>query len=373
MALLLILFVINGPEETNLTGVKSEDYNRSISWERVVNGEYQKSIKAWLNSHFYGYSDVIRIHNQIEYSVVGDATGEFVQGKSGYLFSGLQSNLYVMGEKGNPNSVTEYDAYAQSVASLQEELNSKNKDFLYILTPSKTEIMEEYLPWNYKLLANMFADSPNTAHAMLIDAFDKDGVNYYDATQDIKDLNDLGNVVVYHKGAHHWTLSAAVYEIDKIFTEKNKNFSHVELPKIYVDSYREGVYSQDNDIIDAQNLFFSKKDNSFIIPDIKYEQSDSSVFLFGTSYGREIMDALYTDIGNRAFDVFSFAQYFTEITDCDDNGVCKTAFSIDDNPSELGIMERINNSDLIIVEQNSTFGIRETHKKFVDFVVEGLR
>ena len=369
---LALLLTFCGPEKKTLVGTSVSEWDDIVSLETIMDGSAQKSFQKWYNENFNGYFNTIRVHNQIEYSVFNDACGGFIQGKDGYCFSGAQSNLYVLGDEANPCSWEEYEEYAKQVAELQKQLIEQGKEFLYLLTPSKTEIMNEYLPWNLRILEERYADSDNSSRAMMIRAFEKYGVKYYDTKKDILELKDIGENRIYYKSGHHWSLSAASQEISKVISHIDENGCvGLSYPQIRVIGSRNEVYPTDMDIINAQNLLFFEKEN-YQIPVIECKPCENSVFIFGTSYGRELFDSLHDYQGIGAFKKSVYMQYFTEMDSFSDGRLNVSYFEPDEREDKYGISEMIDEADLIIMEQNAILGVRGTHQRFVDIALKGL-
>ena len=148
-------FVLRLNNNTDLNGVTLAAIPTDTSIERIMDGSFQTEFGEYLSDNFYGHTDVVKCHNQIEYGVFEDGSGDIVQGKDGYLFSGSQTYSYVAGEKANAFSWDDYLTFADSVGKMQRLLSEQGKDFVYLLTPTKAEIYPDFLPWNLRMSAAM--------------------------------------------------------------------------------------------------------------------------------------------------------------------------------------------------------------------------
>lgn len=370
---LLVGVLFRFPNKTSLIGVTLASYPEYSSIEAMMDGTFQTSFGQWISDNFYGHTKIVQYHNQIEYSVFRDGSGDWIQGKDGYLFSRNQSYDYVSGERANINTWDEYLEYAQSVAELQTLLQGLGKDFAYLITPVKAEIYPDYLPWYLKCLYDEYADSESSKHEMLVRALQECGVNYVDVTGDLKAMRESSDFDVFSKTGHHWTLTAAATEMNTIFKQFSEMTSNTEYPVVSVTGITEDLFEIDKDIINLQNVIIPKLSDTYNSPTIEYVPSDDSVYMFGTSFGWEITGSLFQDELNKAFDNFTYEEYFTTVTTFGSDGNKTYSYTMDDTPDDIGIMNYIRKSDLTILEQNGSWGIIDTHKKFVSYVTEALK
>lgn len=351
------------------TIVRGADSSSAPDMQAVADGTYQKQWEEWLGVSFFGRSAVESCHNQINYSIFRDASGEWVCGEDRYLFSKGQTRVYIQ----LPSAMylpEDYDDYARKVARMQAALEGAGKKFVYLLTPTKVETYPEKLPWYDRLAAEHGPSRDESGHSLLVKAFETYGVHYYDCTEDILRMKDEGDLDIFYKTGHHWTLTACAAELNQIFDGIKSMTPGIEYPRVQVAQMVDDVGQYDLDIISGQKLWFNhNRDVHYESPVILYPQtSGAKVYWFGTSYGALFTDALYQDTDFRAFDRLAFQQYFTGLYIFDQNGTQVRGFTPEDTPEDVGVMENIWDNDLIVMEQQADSGIYPTHVKFVDYV-----
>ena len=123
LLILLIGFVLRLPNTKVLNGVGLAGYPSDISVHSFWNGDFQTEFGKWFSDNFWGHSEIVECHNQIEYGLFNDGSGDWIQGRDGYIYSKSQSYSYVAGERANWSSFEDYIEYAKSVAEMQDMLN----------------------------------------------------------------------------------------------------------------------------------------------------------------------------------------------------------------------------------------------------------
>lgn len=335
----------------------------------IFDGRVQEAWGEWFTDHFFGHSAAVSAHNQISYSLFGDASGNWICGKDWYLFSAGQVEKYIQ-VKEELWTPQEYDDYAKKVYKMQTALQAAGKEFVYILTPNKVEIYPEQLPWYHRFILEHGVDEAQGGHSCLTEAFDRNGVHYYDCTQDLLRIKEEADFDAFARTGHHWTLTACAQEMNAIFAGIGPATPGIAYPEIEVVGITDEICSYDLDILQAQKVWFGhNKDVHYQSPLIAYpKMSETKVYWFGTSYGALFTQAMYQGIDARAFKRLVFQQYFTGLYSFDEKGISASEFTAEDTPEDIGVMDNIWNNDLIIMEQQADSGVYPTHVKFVDYV-----
>lgn len=347
-------------------GLENVDLAAEPQWSlgSTMDGTYQGAWGNWLNDNFFGHTFVVKCRNQLQYSLFHDANYGRLLGKDNTLFEG--SAYYNV--LGMPTE-ERLDAYALQVAQLQAKLEAMGKDFVYLITPMKHEIYPELLPWNEQLIAEKYDGIYGSIRRTLEQAFDEYGVHYYDVTEDLIAMRGSAPYEIYSKAGHHWTLTTVVNEMNTVFENIKHMTPHVTYPRLEITELENELYPNDVDLLDAQNVFFGDEGENCQRPVIRIsERSDSSVFLFGTSFSEHINNALEGE-GNEAFRDFVLQGYFTGYIESADR-IWRPATDTDP-PSALRIMEHVQSSDLVIMEQYAG-QLNETHERFAAYVLSNL-
>lgn len=359
-------------------GLENVDLAAEPQWSlgSTMDGTYQGAWGNWLNDNFLGRTFAVKCHNQLQYSLFRDGNGQWEVGKDFTIFEGSAQNpyggVYYQAMEGNKDGfLEEIDTYAQSVAQLQEKLAALGKDFVYLITPMKHEVYMDMLPWNERRIAERY--DLGHLRKSLSQAFEKYGVHYYDMTDDMIAMRETAPYEVYAKTGYHWTLTAAANEMNTLFENIKFMTPHISYPQFEIAGMKDQLYPTDRDLLVHQNIFSGIESDSYQMPIIQVlKRSSSPVFYFGTSMGIEIFDALEEN-GNAAFDDFIYYHYFTWVYEqCTKSGIqTRQPFFETDLPSALKVMEHIQSSDLIIMEQYAGLLI-DTHKKFLSYVLSNL-
>ena len=375
VAFLLFLMVTSALRLSNssaLNGVTLASFPTDTSITAILDGSFQNSFDKWMTDKFYKHTEIVKVHNQIEYSIFNDGMGDWIQGREGYLFSKSQTYNAVGGDYVNKTSWEDYLEYAESMSHLQKLLNAAGKDFVVLLTPVKAEIYTDKLPWYERLIATHYEHAENTKRKMLLKALNQYDVNYYETTEDLKAMRGNADFDVFSKTGHHWTLTAAATEMNTILEKVAEKSLFTSWPSVTVTGINDILFGTDKDILNLQNVNIPKLAERYTSPVVSYISTDDSAYLFGTSFGWEITGSLYKDADNRAFDSLVFEEYFTNVNEYDANGSRRYTFSASNTPDDVGVMKYVTGADVIIMEQQASLGVMNTHKKFIDYVTSCL-
>ena len=343
-----------------------------ISKIGVINGTYQTDWGKWLNDNFYGHTFVVKCHNQLQYSLFRDGNGEWRLGADFEIMRSDNSLRTACGGANGTLAQETFDAYAEKVAGLQTALEEQGKDFVFILTPYKTEVYSDKLPWYDRVIFEHYVGIGLSNWEKMKLAFDRCGVHYYDLTDDMIEMRRTADFDVFPKTGHHWTQAAVASEMNTLFDNISWMTPHIRYPRVNVDGFVEGMSYTDIDVLDNENIFSGVMSDKYVLPIINYpEKSNASVYLFGTSMSGKIADALSYE-GLYAFDELVYQMYFTSQMKANTDGVTRQGFQSTDTPSTLRVMNHIQNSDLIIMEQPRQEGILWTHNRFLEYVCPNI-
>lgn len=366
LIILLMLFIIRYPNKTQLIGFTPKAYPVNIDLKNMYNGTSQIGINQWVNDNFTGHNFIVKCYNQFKYTFLHEGTNGWLLGKEGYIFNSERSYGYVSGVKANINSQDENDEYAMKLRSMQDKLESQGKEFLLYLNPIKDELYTDKLPDSYNFVAEKYLTDENNPKQKLISSLEKFGIHYYDTTNDWKNLKKSGQTVFHNTGIHP-TIDVTTISLNIALQSLNNSVN----PKISIIGSKNLLFAVDKDIFSLQNVFRGIEGEEYNTPVINYEfRSPQNVFIFGTSYGWELVEALYRNEGNHAFNQLCFQEYFTNKAVMDDNGRQSYSYTQNQPIADIGTMEEIRNSNLVIMEQQYAYGIIDTHKKFIDYVNE---
>lgn len=366
--LFLLFFVLRIDSGTTLVGENSIVEVPSISTKKILTGEYQDEFTDWFSKKFPLKNNFTVMYNQFKYNIFNEINGDWMVGKNNYLFSKSQSETYSLGA--NDFSDQEYNEYASKVAKVQQELIKAGKSVMYVLNPIKAQIYPEELPDSYQHALKKNNNKTDTNYNKLKQAFDKYNVIYYDTEEDLKEIKKL-EYPVFTKTGHHWNVYSSALVMDNIFTDLNSRYD-CNLPQISIDSMSPGEANPiDKDIMNLTNLLWCEQDEVYYNPEVSYSnKSNKRVFLYGTSFGNEMVAALRFQ--DQAVDSIIYYEYFTNKHYYDMSGEQVKSFNEGEALSNNDILTDIDGSDIILIEENGIMGIPDTHKQFINFLYNNL-
>ena len=139
LIVLMLCFCLRMDDIGSLTNVTLAS-KPSFSADGVMNGTFQNAWGRWVNDNFCGHTLVVKCHNQIQYSLFRDGNGVWRLGDDHELIhSGYSLGTASRNRTGSIAQET-FDAYAERVAGLQAALEAQGKDFVFLLTPYKTDV-----------------------------------------------------------------------------------------------------------------------------------------------------------------------------------------------------------------------------------------
>ena len=352
-----------------LSGVNSTIEKPQTSIKSVMSGEYQNKFNSWFADNFPYRNTMTILYNQIKYNCFNELNGVWIAGKDGYLFNGDQSKSYCLGD--NNYTDEQYEQYAKKVAFVQQELIKRGKKIIYILTPVKAQIYPEKLPQRYQVALKVNEDYTETNYNKLKKVFDKYNVIYYDTIEDLLEIKK-GKYPVFYKTAHHWSTYSSALELNNIFDYMN-NLYKINLPKINIDEMVAGnINVSDQDILSLANLIKCDEDNEYHKPLISYDQiSEDNLFIWGTSFIGSIYEAL-TSQGQSAFSNITAYSRFTLKIINDENGTNTINYDPGVILSNNDMLRDIDNSDIMMIVEDSIFGVDDIFVQFFDYIESSL-
>lgn len=142
--------------QLQLSGVEIKEERPYFSLQAYWTGKFQKKFENWWNGYFGSRNTLVIIKNSI-YEILN--FGQFHSGYSGNILQGKNGTLYESAyviykfQQWNPFQVEKVAEETVSVfADLRDRLEYMEKNFLFIMAPSKADANEENLPitWQYR-------------------------------------------------------------------------------------------------------------------------------------------------------------------------------------------------------------------------------
>jgi len=222
-----------------------------FSWTDWNKGSFQTSYDKYLEDHI-GFRDfLVRLTNQIDYSLyrIPHAEGVLV-GKNDLLFEYDYIRAYV-GEDfiGKAN----IDKKIRKLKFLQEYLKKeKNIDLILVFEPGKASFYPENIPDRY--LDNV---SANTNFNSFLKKAIEHEIRFIDFKAYFNSLKGTTKYPLYPHYGIHWSIYGMTYAADSLISYI-ETIRNIDLPEYYIDSLQIEAYARrpDYDVGKTLNLLF---------------------------------------------------------------------------------------------------------------------
>jgi hypothetical protein len=224
----------------------------SLTWEHLMDLKYQESLTAKANKHFGFRNTLIRLNNQVDFSLFGiSSVKDILVGKNGVLYqmnyiNSFQGKDYI----GRPQISSKVDR----LLKFQKMLALKDIYFILVFCPCKPRVMPEYLPGQLNLKRN------NTNYDTYVEIIKDKGkeLNFIDFNKYYQELKDTSVFTLYAKPGIHWSVfSSVMYGLDSLlgYMEhlSGEKYPRPHSRKIY---WSDILVSPDDDLAELLNLAF---------------------------------------------------------------------------------------------------------------------
>lgn len=348
---LLMAFPLYGgivDRNITLSGVTATPEPVVMTAETLGNGSYQTYLNDVWESDFPGKKILLKIRNQILYSVCQVSPNKnVIVGKDGYLY---EPN-YILFENQTypPNSEEYFATLGTNLAQLKTLLEQNGKELYVFVTPSKADYCKEYIPDRYMAL-NHEDDYDYTNYSKLIEILDGNAINYFDSIAYINENLDTeteAGPLFYASGIHWnhaWGNRAAAQFLDYMDTKSKYDLSSVSVTTAPSDV---PVYP-DTDLYDSLNLLLPAEDNWYQTATVIDEAGADypKVFYRGGSFMGQSLNSLIK------------AGVFSEDVHFENNYYFMDNYSLVYNLSAFNAYEEIDldsllgKSDILVLEVN---------------------
>lgn len=280
----------------------------TASW---FNEEYQKSYSPLFEQNIGFHNSLVRLYNQLNYSVFGYASaGDVIVGKENCIFLKPYVNAYTGADFIGAKYI---DIQTKKIHALQTILKEKNIDLFVVLAPGKGSFFSENIPSRYKKSIN--PDSTN--YACYKKSFAKYNVNLLDLRSHFSSIKSSEKYPLYSTTGVHWT-EYGCYVAGKEMVAYVEKMRKLNLPKIKLRSVEmlslAGKYSNDYDAANLMNVFSTIPHPDYAIPKLEFVSDSTTTkprFLcVADSYFAGIVN---TDIPFNAFTNYHYWLYCDRI------------------------------------------------------------
>ena len=179
-ALILIYPLYGGLTDSRITlkGVAKEQEAVPLTPASLGDGSWQSSVNAVFEESFPGRSLLIRLRNQMLYTMGISPNTNVVIGRSGCLFE--PADILFDQAYYPPCDETYFDTLGQNLEKLNALLASHNKELYVFITPYKPRYFRDWFPDRLKPLDNRYYYGTSN-YDRLVKELDDHGILYYDS------------------------------------------------------------------------------------------------------------------------------------------------------------------------------------------------
>jgi len=292
-----------------LNGSFKKEIKPDFSYESWFNGSFQQSFDKYFNQNFGFRNNLVRIHNQLNYSLFKKAnTQGVIVGKNNYLFERSYIDSYTgvnfIGQK-------TIDKNVQQIQKIYQHLKEHNTELLIIIAPGKGSFYPEYIPAYFK---KHISDSTNYKNYR--EALAKTNIPLIDFNAYFMSIKDTVDFIIYPKTGIHWSQGVLPYIADSII-KKSAQILNQELNNIVIDQFdiiTDTADKQDADIEHSMNLMYDIEKPRMNYPLWHYEQNAShtkpKMIAIGDSFWWQLFNS---KISKEVFNKASFWYYYSSV------------------------------------------------------------
>lgn len=274
--------------------------NVNFTWKDWFSGKYQQKKEEYLNTNVGFYADLIRINNQIDFSLFGILHAKYVvEGVSHYLYEVPYIDSYFGTDKRTDASLL-HDCL--EIKEIQDKLLAQGKEFLFVIATNKTDFYPENLPLVYQKNQK----KPRN-YSVYLKYFDSLGIQYIDFNAYFMNQKGKTKYPLITKFNTHWSSYGAALVVDSLlkYFGTLPKMGDLAMPDI---SYRESMTynSHDREAFDPLNLIVGWKDREitatpvYNFNTIRNENSPKILCLadsyFWEIYNQKVLQSVFGDL-----------------------------------------------------------------------------
>ncbi len=337
------------------------------SLHAVLTGAYQHWISYSVGELSPIFKPAVFWKNQLYFTLLGTAGSEgVIIGEHQQLFEKVYLDEYC--SRDLTALKTRGEEWAERIRRMQDFFETRDKPFLYIITPSKAAQASQFIPSRYACPAGI----EDRVHKL--DVYDeiltRHGVHFVDAASDLSAAREKYGVDMFPQGGTHWNSLAAALGTLKVIAAANAQRPGPRLTTFnftWKISYNpQGI---DRDLIDIMNL--PHPDLHYSVPEVTY-QSEPPSSNCHTARIAEVGGSFLGGI-NSTFDKIACAPTITFWSYWDHSGVRYVnkrwyALPLDTDQRRQSLLD----SDMIFFEENESLAPGSQHGRLMMQEIEAI-
>ncbi len=198
------------PKVKKLKGYFKEYKYEPISVDGVLEGKYQSTTESYIDKHIGYRPELVRLHNQIDYSLFGElhAAGVIV-GKDKYIYE----HNYIKAHYGQDFIGDEQvEKKVLQIKRIQDSLAASNTHLFVLIAPGKGSFYPEFIPDRYGKAG------ARTNYEAYLEYLEKYDVAYLDFNRWFREMKDTSRYTLYPQCGIHWSTYGAALAFDSIIS-----------------------------------------------------------------------------------------------------------------------------------------------------------
>ena len=239
-----------------------------FSFEKWWDGTYQDGKSKYVNDNIGFRGDIIRVNNQVDYSLFDKLHYYSGEVGTGRCLWGLEFITSYLG-----TNCVGYDSARGKLWRLkkvQDTLAALGKTFVLIYAPNKAYFYPEYFPERFKTEKKKVNDLENFSRAA-----DSLGINQLDFNALLLGLKPKTKELLYTRAGYHWSMYGATLAGDSLirYIEKKRGIRmpHIAVAKI---NHEHVARETDDDLAKRLNLIFPFTTETYSYPEITYPDEE---------------------------------------------------------------------------------------------------
>ncbi len=225
-------------EDSNAEKRDLSSFPQIISDDKNFNLNFTTELDDYLSEHFSFRTKVVSVFSSFKYSVFNESLEEqVIAGKDGWLYFSKTLDNYT-GK--NTMSEGKINDLIKTLDIINEYVNSKESEFLFVVAPNKNSIYPEYMPY-------YFTKTQRETNLDILNEKNKHKNYYLNIKSNLVDCDEL----VYHKTDTHWNNLGAIYCYNAIMQKFNRD---------YIDYLKNGYIIKNNWESDLNTMLFPEKE-----------------------------------------------------------------------------------------------------------------
>lgn len=269
-----------------------------FSWDGLWLNTYQPELAAYVEDRLGFRSWLLRLRNQLAYSVFGQSTaGTVVIGEDDMLYQPVSIEAYL----GHDYAGAEMVHRVRRLRVVQDSLRAHGTQLLFVLAPGKARILPRQLPARYA------AQVPGPSnYQAVVQAARTSGLHVLDAAALLTRWQDTARFPMFPRNGTHWSGYATALIADTMF-RRVEQLTNRDLPDFASHGYSvatetDSAHYTDEDLQQILNRIWKVKPYPLAYPKV----------VFGPETGKSRVNALV--IGDSfAQSFFNFYPYYQNL------------------------------------------------------------